>query len=425
MKRNSMPAMIASSVTALAGLGIGCADAADYHLDPMFMVGGTYNSNYGLGTTTYNDVEDVSVEGAILDAQLHASMITPDSHLEITPAVHAVYFPGEAQFDANNAFIDSQFEQLWPRGNFTLNEHFWSQDVLTSYLPTTAISTPLGQNSPGADLASVTERVRQDLLELAPSANFDLTQREHLEIRADFLNVDYSRAILGETQNFRDFSGDLGLGFDVTSQSTVTVRGIASDLRPTIGTSATTYGGEGEWRTHLSEVMQSYARLGVEHTSFNGELYGQSSATSVSGGATSVSGGLGISRKFVAYDLFADFARSVTPDSNGAVVVRNDLRTRLEHKFSGRTAAYVGLRYVSQTALGDSAGFVRQRYGQAALGFEWRIYRQFSIISQYIYTNYKQYIGDAEAAGSNAVTISFKYEPHRPAEEFGVNIYPH
>ena len=129
-----------------------------------------------------------------------------------------------------------------------------------------------------------------------------------------------------------------------------------------------------------------------------------------------VSGGIGISRKFIAYDLFADFARSVSPDSYGTVVARNDLRMRLEHKFSARTSGYVGLRGINQVALGNSIGFMGQRYGQAALGVEWRIYRQFSIISEYAYTTYKAYTGGAQAAGSNAVTISLKYEPHRPAE---------
>ena len=94
----------------------------------------------------------------------------------------------------------------------------------------------------------------------------------------------------------------------------------------------------------------------------------------------------------------------------------------LEHKFNARTSAYVGLRGIDQVALGNSAEFVGQRYGQAALGVEWRIYRQFSIISEYGYTTYKQYDSGAQAPGSNAVTISLRYEPHRPAEEFGVNI---
>jgi hypothetical protein len=159
--------------------------------------------------------------------------------------------------------------------------------------------------------------------------------------------------------------------------------------------------------------MQAYAKLGVERTSFDLAQYG--SAT------TSVSGGLGISRKFVAYDLFADFARSVSPDSAGALVARDDLRVRLEHKFSGRTSGYVGLRGINQTALGNSAGFTAQRYGQAALGMEWRLNRQFSIISEYAYTSLKQ-ANAAQAAGSNAVTITLDYQPHRPTQESRVMI---
>ena len=71
------------------------------------------------------------------------------------------------------------------------------------------------------------------------------------------------------------------------------------------GSGANTYGGEVEWGTHLSELMQAYAKLGVEHTSFKEAQYGQSSATSVSGG-------IGISRKFVAYDLFVDYSREAS-----------------------------------------------------------------------------------------------------------------
>ncbi len=119
--------------------------------------------------------------------------------------------------------------------------------------------------------------------------------------------------------------------------------------------------------------------------------------------------------------MFVDFARSVSPDSAGTVIIRNDLRARLEHKFSGRTSAYVGLRGINQVALGTTTDFVGQRYGQAAVGVEWRIYRQFSIISEYVYTTLKEYTGGAQAAGSNAVTISLRYQPHRPAEELGVH----
>ena len=420
--------MIASKLVALAGLGIGCADATDYRWDPTVILSGNYDDNYGLNSGNAINAQNVSVTGSIVDASLHASIINPDSHFEITPRLSSLYYPGQSEFDANNVFVNSQFEQLWPRATFTLNEMFWSQDVLRNYLPTTTIGAPLGQNSLGADLASVSERVRQDLLLLSPMATFELSPRQHLEIQAQYLSVDYSQAIFDQIQNFKSYGGSLGLGFDITPQSTVTFRGTASDLRPVSGSEANTYGAEGEWKIHVSEIVQAYAKLGIERTSFTQAQYGQSSVTQAQYGpssATNVSGGMGISRKFVAYDLFVDFDRSISPDSYGAVVARNDLRVRLEHKFSGRTSGFVGLRYIDQAALGNNfADFVGQRYGQAALGVEWRIYRQFSIVSQYAYTTLKEYISGAQAAGSNAVTISLRYEPHRPAEEFGVKIPP-
>jgi hypothetical protein len=424
MKRIAAPTFLTSSLVSLAGFCIGSADAADWQWDPEVILSGNYNTNYGLDSL---GAQNISVAGTSVDASMHASLLDPTTRFEITPRVRTVYYPGQTEFDANDAYVNSQFQQSWQRANFTLTGIFWSQDILQSFLPTTNVGTPLGQNSPGGDLAVVNERVRQDLLILTPSASFDLSPRETLEIQAGYLGVDYSQAVANQAENFKNYSGSVGLGFAVTAQSTVTVRVNGSDLRPESGSTANTYGGEGEWRTHLSEVMQAYAKLGLEHTSFGtvqaASVTAGSPMTSVSGGSpvTSVSGGFGISRKFFAYDLFADFSRSVSPDSVGAVVARDDLRVRLEHKFSARTSGYVGLRGINQTALGNSAGFAAQRYGQAALGFEWRIFRQFSVISQYAYTTLKD-ANVGQAAGSNAVTISLDYQPHRPPQETGVRI---
>ncbi len=411
MKSFSASVILLSGLAAATVFDAGLASAADWHWDPRVDVGGNYDTNYGLES---GNLQNVSVEGAILDASLHASYLDPTTKFDMTPRVREVYYPGHSEFDSTNLFLDSQFRHLWQRTSFSLNEMFWSQDILRSYLPTTDIGTPLGQNGNGADLAAVTQRVRQNLLLLAPTATFDLSPREHLDVQVQYLDVNYSQAIENQVQNFQTFTGSVGLGFAITQQSTITVSGIASDLKPAFGSGATTYGVQGQWDTHLSERMQAYAKLGLEHTSFDLAQYGKSSATSVSGG-------LGMSRKFVTYDLFADFSRSVSPDAAGDVVVRNDLRVRLEHKFSGRTAGYVGLRGIDQQALGNAVNFVGQRYGQAALGVEWRIYRQFSVISEYAYTTLKE-ANFPQAPGSNAVTITLRYEPHRPVEEFGVSI---
>jgi opacity protein-like surface antigen len=412
MKRVSGVAIIALGFASAAVLDIECADAADWHWDPQLIVAGNYDTNYGLDTGAGG--QNVSVAGTIVNASLDASIADPTTKFEITPRLRSVYYPGHSQDQANDQFVDSHFEHEWQTVNFALNEYYWRQDMLRSYLPSTIIGTPLGQGTGGGDIGAINERIRQDFLLLNPTATFELGPRERLDVQAQYLNVSYSNQIPNQRQDFKDYTGGLGFEFAITPRSTLTFRGTASQLIPGSGSNANTYGAEGEWDYHLSERMQSYARLGVDHTTFDQNIYGQSSATSFAGG-------LGISRKFVRDDLFVDLMRSLSPSSFGEIVVRDELRLRLEHKFGPRSSGYVGLRGIKEQALGTGIGFSGQRYGQGALGFEWRIFRQFSIISEYAYTSLKT-DNIPGTAGSNSVTISLDYQPHRPAEELGVRI---
>src|ERR1700682_2490660 len=119
MKRVPAPEIIASSLVALAGMGVGCADAADWHWDPRVLLSGSYDDNYGLNSGT-GQGQGVSVVGSVLDGSLHASILDQRTRFEITPRVRSVYYPGQTQFDANDLFLDSQFQQMWQRANFTV-----------------------------------------------------------------------------------------------------------------------------------------------------------------------------------------------------------------------------------------------------------------------------------------------------------------
>jgi hypothetical protein len=419
MNRLSATGIISLGLAAAAVLDIGGADAADWHWDPRVDVGGNYDDNYGLGSAA--GAQSVSVAGSIVDARLRASIAEPSTQFEITPRLRSIDYPGHSEFQSNDQFVDSRFNYAWQLANFAFTAYYSRQEMLQSYLPSTNISTPLGQGSGGGDIGFVNARIRQDYLQLSPTATFDLGPREHLEVQAQYVDVNYSQQIGNQRPDWKDYSGGLGFGFAITPRSTVTVRGVAAELIPGSGSAANTYGVEGEWRNRLSERMQAYARLGVDHSTFNQNLYGTSSATNISGG-------LGISRKFVANDLFVDLMRGLSPSSFGEVVARDELRLRLEHKFGPRSSGYIGLRGIKEQALGPSVGYTDSSYGLAALGFEWRIFRQFSIISEYAYTTLKSYNAPGTAgvhsvtAGANSVTITLVYQPHRPAEEFGVRI---
>jgi hypothetical protein len=403
---------------ACAVAGPQCAQAADWHFDPRATLSANYDDNYGLDSGAS---QNVSVFGGILDAGVKIHFADPLTQFEITPRVRSSVYPGHAEDQSNDQFVTSRFEHDWRTAQFTVDGFYWRQDVLRSYLPGTDIGTPLGQNTGGADIGAINEKIRQDFLFLSPAAMFDLSARERIELRTQFVDVGYSKQILNEKEDFKNYAGSLGFQYSLTQRSNITIRGTAAQLKPDGGSDAHTYGLEGEWDTHPSEVLQAYARLGVDRTTFGINSTTPAPATNNQSSATSVAGGLGLSRKFLVNQLFVDLARSVTPSSAGAIVARDELRLRLEHEFNARMSSYIGLRGIKEQALGDATGFVAQRYAKAAVGFEWRMLRDFSIVPEYAYTTLKD-ANLGSTAGSNSIMISLVYERNRPVTETGVRI---
>ena len=238
-----------------------------------------------------------------------------------------------------------------------------------------------------------------------------------MKIAGDFASsAVYTDQVTGIRENFTNYGGGLGVAFQVTPVSTVSVLGNASQFKPDSGSSSDTYGMQAQWTLRQTEVQQAYARIGVDHTVFNQQPAGAGPATGPTGSANSFSGGLGLSRKFQTTDLFVDLMRSVAPQAGGVVVAQDELRFRVEHKFSARTAGFVGVRGIKDTALESGTNFSNERYVTGSVGFEWRVFRPFSITSQYTYTSRKTDYFTA-TANSNAIVISLVYEPHRLAED--------
>jgi hypothetical protein len=388
------------------GLGVQPADASDWQLNPHITVSGNYDDNYRL-----SDVpgEEVRVSGGAIEAAAQLRYQAPRTSFDITPRLRSSFYPGHAQEQANDQFVDFGVEHRWQTAKFTLNGDVWRQYILRDFLPTTDIGSGLGKPGGGTDIGAITIRDRQDFALLAPAASFEISPRRRLELDAQFMDAKYSQQIAGLREDFKNVSGGLGFAADVSQTSTVTVRGIASQFKPETGSTAHTDSLQGEWSVRQSEVRQAYARIGADHTQFSQAQGGSSSATSVSAGA-------GVSQKFQLTDLFVDLTRSVSPNSSGTVVARDEFRLRLQHRYGPRSAGFLGLRGIKDSALGSGAAFNGDRYATASCGFEWRLLRQLSIVPAYSYTSRKSDISTSSAT-SNSVTISINYEPHRLASD--------
>jgi hypothetical protein len=384
--------------------------ADDWHLNPRVVLSGSYDDNFRLDDLP---ADKIRVAGAAVEASAQILFEDPTTRFVVTPRVHATMFPGHAEEQGNDEFIDAQFSERWERAQFAMSADFWHQLVLKSYLPTTDLTAGLGKSPGSTDIGAITERNRQDFIFLSPTGTFDLTPRTHLDVQTQILDVKYADQITGVRQDFKNYEGGVGVSTQITPTSTVSLSGAASKFKPDSGSQANTYGVQGQWTVRQTEVQQAYARVGIDHTTFDQIPGGSPLTLGPTGSSNSFSGGLGISRKFKTTDVFADLMRSVAPQAAGVVVAQDELRLRLEHQFSARSAGFIGLRGIKDTALQSSTTFTGERYATAAAGFEWRLYRQFSVTSQYIYSSRKTDVFST-SANSNAIEVSLIYEPHRP-----------
>ena len=411
----------AVALGALLGLvSPGLSVGADWHLNPRVVLSGSYDDNFRLDGIA---ADKIKVAGGTIVAGAQLVTDAPATHFEITPRVRSTFYPGNSEEQGTDYFLDTKFTHSWEKARFSVTGDFWRQLVLKTFLPTTDVSGGLGKPTGDSDIGVLTQRNRQDFILLAPEGSYDLSPRMKLEIQSRFIDVKYAEQIAGQRQDFKDFQGGLGLATALTPTSTVIVRGVASQFKPDVGSKANTYGLQGEWTVRQTEVQQAYVRVGVDHTQFDqpagsfGPAPTPTPTTSTApGSANSFSGGLGIDRKFRTSELFADLLRSVAPNSGGGVVAQDELRLRLEHQIGPRSAVFIGVRGIKESALGSNAAFTNDRYVTGSAGFEWRLTRQFSVTSQYIYTS-RTTEGFIATAKSNAIAVSLVYDPHRLAED--------
>ena len=131
---------------------------------------------------------------------------------------------------------------------------------------------------------------------------------------------------------------------------------------------------------------------------------------------TSYVGGAGVQWTFPVNKVLMDLTMSVDPNSSGVLVKRDQVRLRLDHQFSERLAGNVGLRYIRDKSVDSDIALAERRYGVATVGVAWRQTKTISYAAEYNYTNQKFDALNAPGsrdATSNAVHVSFVYEPRR------------
>ena len=385
-------------------LGTPLAWSADWQFNPRVELGAQADSNYRLNQPGLED----SVKGGFADVQVELRRAGLVNQFSVTPAFHATHFSNGNSDNSNDPSVDFDFTHRGLTSSAGLKGVYSKQSVArTDRATTDAAGGGLG-NPVGGDSGYLVTRDRRQMALLSPFASFDLTQRSHLLLNADYVNYDYDREIPGFYVGYSNIDGSVGVAHDLSQRTSLTLRGRYSQYKPKGGfATVDSYGVEGEWGRHVSQLAQAYIRIGALRSTF-----GRQGAATEPPAVTSVVAGAGVKWTWQITELFLDATRTVDPNATGFSIVRDQLRLRITKTLSPKFSVVIGARGYRDTATGKIQEFRERKYAVGSLGVKWRFRRAWTLAGDYDHT-WQRYQPDPSASDSNAGTISVIYEPNR------------
>ena len=385
------------------------ARAANWEFDPRVEVGAQYDDNYRLGPSG----QKVDAYGSIADLSFIEKLIDPRYELDISPRVRNTFLPNDHYDQSTDGFLDlngTYHGQKWTVGGvFTYaNETVISSELLSANFG----GEPLGQTT-GEETGLVSFHNRRQLERFTPNFSYDFTPRLHLRTEGQYENASFSRNILVTQsgtnlliaqQGFKDYYAKAGLQYDFSPRYDLVSSLVGAKFLPD-GSPTTTerYGLEETFEARPGQIMQWYARLGVNQVHANTAVDGNIDKTLVVGGA-------GVSWTYQLSQYTADFIRDLSPSAGGAVVQHDELRGRVVKALSPRlytilAARYVRVRGASQTIL----GIVGSDYTAASAALQYQITRSYRIQGEYDFT--WQRFQNNPASRANSIMVSVIWQP--------------
>ncbi|MGH8258808.1 MAG: hypothetical protein ACREUG_03860 [Steroidobacteraceae bacterium] len=378
--------------------------AVNWNYDPRVEVGGTYDDNYLLGETA---PFQTSVAGPFVDAEVALHGTSPRNDFVLTPQVHSTLYPGHAEDQSTDGYLSLNDTYDTLRTRTVLKGAYADQTIVAAdFLPATFAGVPLGQPviSNSGEVAQIE---RQQTVSLDPSTSLRWSERGHLDLGADYYRAWFSANVPGQLP-FQSATGSVGVGYEVSQRSDLSVRGSYTAFEPEGITPSARHGGiDGQWDYIESTILHLYLRAGA------GLTEGRPNTASNEVTLTDFEGGIGAHWHYPVTDVYVDLLRTAEPSSFGVLVNQDEARLRVVRRFTQMVAGFVAVRGIRTVeALSGVSSVPNREYATGAAGFEWRIAESYSLEASYTYT-WQKYQNDPLHAASNGVGLSIVYEPHR------------
>jgi hypothetical protein len=417
MSSSSRSPYTVSARAALAGATLSCAvlvagraQAGNWDFVPRVELGALYDDNYRLAASNQ---PKIPAYGSIADVSFTERLIDQRYELDIAPRVHNSFFPDDHTDQSTDGYLDLSGNYHTQRATFGglfsyANETVIASELLSASFP----GLGLGQTT-GEETGLVSFHNRRVLTRFLPNMTYDFSPRWHWKADGEYENASFSHNFaelqgqstnVFEQQGFKDYYLRSGLQYDFSQRyDLVTSLSGAKFLPDGSPTTTERYGVETQWDGRPNQVLQYYARVGVNevhaHTLVDGNI-----------NKTLVVGGAGVTWTYQLSQYTMDAIRDLSASAGGAVVQHDEIRGRMLKALTPRLYTLLAARYV-RVRSGSSTilAIVGSDYTAASAALQYQITRNYRLSGQYEYT--WQRFQQEPSSRSNAVTLSVIWQP--------------
>jgi hypothetical protein len=403
-------AALAGATLSCAVLAPGRAHAGNWDFNPRVEVGAEYDDNYRLAPNTQ---PKIPAYGSIADVSFAERLVDPRYEFDISPRVHNTFFPDDHTDQSTDGYLDLSGHYNTQRATFGGLVSYSNETVIASELLSASFAGQgLGQTT-GEETGLVSFHNRRVLERFLPNMTYDFSPRWHLKADGEYENASFSHNFIEqqgvssnffEQQGFKDYYGKAGLQYDFSQRYDLLTSLVGAKFLPD-GSPTTTerYGAEWLFEARPNQILQYYARVGVNevhaHTLVDGNI-----------NKTLVVGGAGASWTYQTSQYTVDAIRDLSASAGGAVVQHEEVRGRVLKALAPRLYTVVAARYVRVRGASNTIlGIVGSDYTAASAALQYQITRNYRLSGEYDYT-WQHFQGEPRSQ-SNAVTVSIIWQP--------------
>jgi hypothetical protein len=375
------------------------AVAQDWRFEPVLKVGGEFDDNATLSIIT---VDEVELDGYLLDLRADINYTSPKSKLFVQPRVLLRNYPDEPDFESDDLFLRSRYSYKGASNDFGFFGQFDRQSVRTAERTDSdlEIDDPdeIQDNSSGRLLRFGT----RDLWRIVPFWEYELSNTSSIKVTADYVDVQYDNQISDLLLDYSDTRLEFGYrrAFSSITNGVITLTGRTYNSEDSISD----LDGLGfliGLEHALSQNTSIVAMVGLEDT----DTIGPDTDPELVGFAT-------LTRSLETIRLFAQYRRTISATGVGQLSVRDSVNLNFKRRLSEKVRAGLGIRAYQSRGIGGAASIDDRNYVQLQSSFTWYLAQFFAIELDYRYTVNDRSDVLGERANSNRINVWFIYQPN-------------